>query len=280
MKTRLTLIFLALTFSITTRSMIIRDDVNPDLYLANESDYPAVFPVRITDKNKECVATLIDSKWAITAAHCTVLINLSSDVPHQFEINKKHYTVKSVHIHPEFGEVRGVHDDNGQLIDMIMNPKNMSYDVALLELGQRVEGVKPIDLYQHKDEVNQKILMLGWGDFADGKTGTIRDQPVNDGQFRKAHNLIDGIDDNYLVFSFDSPKSDRALALEGINGPGDSGGPALIVKDENLFVAGVSSRGYYSTDEGHSSEGRYGWIENYVRVSTTVSWVKEVMTEN
>ncbi len=277
MKFKLTMLLISICLSTTTLSMIIRHDLDPDLYLANESDYPAVFPVRISGKKKECVATLIDPKWAITAAHCTALINQSSKEPHKLLINSKGFNVKSVHIHPEFGEVRGVHDENGQLIDLIMNPKNMSYDVALIELSQPVKDVKPIGLYTMKDEVNQQILMLGWGDYANGKTGTIRDESFNDGQFRKAYNLIDGFEDNYLAFSFDSPKSDKVLKLEGVNGPGDSGGPALIMQDKSLLIAGVSSRGYYEHESDDSAAtGKYGWIENYVRISTTIRWIQKI----
>lgn len=280
MKNKLTLLLFLISLSTTTLSMIIRHDVDPDLYLAKESKYPAVFPVRINGKRKECVATLIDSKWAITAGHCTVLINQNSKEPHKMLINNKHYTVKSVHIHPEFGEIKGVYDDNEQLVDMHLNPENMSYDVALIELSQAVKNVKPIELYPLKDEVNQEIIMLGWGDFANGKTGTIRDEPINDGQFRKAYNVIDGIEDNYLSFKFDSPESDKVHKLEGVNGPGDSGGPALIMKGKNLLIAGVSSRGYYlNQDDDYIAEGKYGWIENYVRVSTTLSWIKKIIGE-
>ncbi len=281
MKLKITVLFFIITLSTTTLSMIIRHDVNPDLYLANESEYPAVFPVWIKDKRKECVATLIDPKWAITAGHCTALINLKSKRPHKVLINKQYYMIKSVHIHPEFGEVSGVRDENGQLVDIILEPKNMSYDVALLELNQAVDDVQPIELYTMKDEVSQEILMLGWGDYANGKIGTIRKELINDGQFRKAYNVIDGIDDNYLTFNFDHPKSAMVHELEGVNGPGDSGGPALIMKDKNLFIAGVSSRGYYSNeDDNYTAEGQYGWIENYVRVSTIINWIENTFTKS
>ncbi len=281
MKIKLTLLFFIITLSTTTLSMVVRHDVDPDLYLANESEYPAVFPVRINGKRKECVATLIGPKWAITAGHCTVLVDLSNKEPYQVLINKKHYDVKSVHIHPEFGEVKGVRDENGKLIDIIMNPKNMSYDVALIELGKAVDDVKPIDLYTKKDEINKEILMLGWGDYANGKNGTVRDEAINDGQFRKAYNLIEGIDDNYLTFSFDYPNSANTHKLEGVNGPGDSGGPALIEKDNKTYIAGVSSRGYYlNEDADYVAEGKYGWVENYVRICTTISWLRKVMNQN
>ncbi len=280
MKLKLLALFFTIILTTTTRSMIIRHDVNPDLYLANENEHPAVFPVQVNNNRKECVATLIAPRWAITAAHCTVLINQTGKQPHQMLIDNKHYAVKSVHIHPEFGEVKGVRDKNGKLIDMILNPQNMSYDAALIELSRSVDNVKPIDLYTMKDEVNQEILMLGWGDFANGKTGTNREEPINDAQFRKAYNYINGIDDNYLTFTFDPPEFSKTHELEGVNGPGDSGGPALIMKDNKMYLAGVSSRGYYLNKKSeYTAEGKYGWVENYVRISTTLSWIRKVIDQ-
>ncbi|MCX7552351.1 trypsin-like serine protease [Marinicella sp. S1101] len=275
MKIKTVLLFVSIFLTTDALSMIIRHDVDPALYLANESDYPAVFPVQVKEKRKECVATLIAPNWAITAAHCTVLINLESKQPHEVLINKAYHAVKSVFIHPKFGKVQGVRGEDGALVDIIMEPKNMSYDVALIELSRAVQGVRPVKLYTSSDEINQKIVLLGWGDFANGKTGTLRNEPANDGQFRKAHNLIEGIEDNYLAFSFDSPGSSRVLELEGVNGPGDSGGPALIEKNKNLYIAGVSSRGYYANESDEiSAEGKYGWTENYVRISTISNWIK------
>ena len=52
--------------------MLIRHDIAPENYLADETDYRAIFPLFNNGKMKEGVATLINSKWAVTAAHCAV----------------------------------------------------------------------------------------------------------------------------------------------------------------------------------------------------------------
>ena len=41
--------------------MLIRHDVDPEGYVANEADYPAVFPVSDNGKMKDGVATLINT---------------------------------------------------------------------------------------------------------------------------------------------------------------------------------------------------------------------------
>ncbi|MEM9136350.1 MAG: hypothetical protein AAGB01_03230, partial [Cyanobacteria bacterium P01_F01_bin.42] len=58
--------------------MIIRHDIDPSRYVVAESEYPGVFPLFIVDSRKECVATLIDTRWAITAAHCLLPLFESS----------------------------------------------------------------------------------------------------------------------------------------------------------------------------------------------------------
>jgi len=66
-----------------------------------------------------------------------------------------------------------------------------------------------------------------------------------------------------------------AMPLEGISGPGDSGGPTLI----DLCVAGVSSAQRVVIDvddEGRETggPGRYGVIEVYTRVSSYLPWIR------
>jgi secreted trypsin-like serine protease len=72
-----------------------------------------------------------------------------------------------------------------------------------------------------------------------------------------------------LVFRFDAPPG--GTDLEGISGPGDSGGPALIERDGRWQVIGVSSG---QDANATSREGVYGVTEYYTRVSSYLSWLR------
>ena len=88
---------------------------------------------------------------------------------------------------------------------------------------------------------------------------------------------VDSTFDNFLIFRFDDPRSHlgRALPLEGISGPGDSGGPALLPTPHGLRVAGISSA---QRDYG-ASEGTYNVDEYYVRISAVREWIDSVIGE-
>jgi secreted trypsin-like serine protease len=63
--------------------------------------------------------------------------------------------------------------------------------------------------------------------------------------------------------------------LEGISGPGDSGGPAFITTPSGLKVAGVSSH-QRNNDNG---EGLYGVQEYYTRTSAHKQWIENIIAK-
>ncbi|MEM9137836.1 MAG: trypsin-like serine protease, partial [Cyanobacteria bacterium P01_F01_bin.42] len=153
-----------------------------------------------------------------------------------------------------------------------------AYDIALLKLSGEVDHVSPIALYTGSNEVGKTVTLLGWGDYGTGDRGIAREQAINDGLFRQATNQIIRAEGNQLFFDFDPPESGASLPLEGVNGPGDSGGPALVESNEGYEIIGISSGGYYPKGVKHDSqEGRYGWREYYVRVSAMMEWIQEVI---
>lgn len=120
------------------------------------------------------------------------------------------------------------------------------------------------------------------GDFGTGDNGLPKFQVVNDGKFRLAQNKITRVNENYLMFQFDSSNSQNVLPLEGVNGPGDSGGPALVDTENGMQLIGVSSRGRYSSIVKTilDRQGRYGWQEYYIRVSKMYSWINQTINAN
>ena len=81
-----------------------------------------------------------------------------------------------------------------------------------------------------------------------------------------------GINDTWLTFEFTAPPG--GTPLEGISGPGDSGGPALIERDGKYLVAGVSS----GNSGGDGEHCRYGTTEYYARVSTSADWIRTTIS--
>ena len=77
---------------------------------------------------------------------------------------------------------------------------------------------------QADDYTGVTVVFVGAGDIGTGESG-----PAGaDGQMRMARNTVAVADERFLLFKFDAPDSPSALDLEGISGPGDSGGPAYV----------------------------------------------------
>ena len=115
------------------------------------------------------------------------------------------------------------------------------------------------------------ILVAGRGLPGDGLQGPA----ARDGKLRAATNRVDRVLEKWLVFRFDPPA--EALDDEGISGPGDSGGPALIDRGKaRRAVVGVSSA---QDDHGTGKEGRYGVDEYYVRAAAYRDWITSTIAE-
>ncbi len=262
--------------------MIIRHDVDPKLYITDPAKFPAVVAVdsfreeiqiaydQIDELLKPSLTPLIQTtqyrirydgmgmlirpEWVLSAAHVVTELDLGKEIAFGNSV----YLIKQTIVHPQF-ENFGLERDFAE------------HDIALIQLGEAVENVFPLPLYQGSDELEKIVTFVGRGDFGTGLIGP----DVVDGKMRMATNRVEQVDEQWLVFKFDAPP--ECTELEGISGPGDSGGPALLMTDEGWAIAGISSGQISNFPSGNLGEGRYGVMEYYTRVSCYLDWIKSVI---
>jgi len=118
------------------------------------------------------------------------------------------------------------------------------------------------------------IYIVGNAGIGNGKEGL---ENKTDWKYRAATNRIDGVNDYFIKFVFDSPdtQSDALTEMEGVSGPGDSGGPAFVIENNKYYLIGVGST--QSTKNTNGVEGVYGVVEQYMRVSNYSDWLTKNM---
>ncbi|MEM6429557.1 MAG: trypsin-like serine protease [Deinococcota bacterium] len=247
------------------------------------------------------VATVIDKNWAVTASHCLILLleNNFEKQPFEVVVNGFKNTIVNV-AYPTacsvLDDVRNTYKKaikegqdvtSGVFLEPVLSKLSSlagASDIALLQFANPVTDVEPLPLYDQQDEVGQKAIMLGWGAFSTGDKGIFDGEENYDGCFRHTENRISQIRNGMLAFTFDRPSSKEVLPLEGVNGPGDSGGPLLLSTSEGIKIAGVSSYSSCLTEEldkqveqGERAMQLYDTIEHYARISDHVNWLRSII---
>ncbi len=243
------------------QAIIIRHDVGPARYEVRNSAYPAVFFLEQQSSRKVCAATVIHKQWALTAAHCvnqTLLGNaMLNGLNFGVMIAGQKRSIDTVIVHPDF--------DLSASFDV---------DLALLHFQQPSASPRPMSLQLAETEVGATVSLLGWGYFGLGTTG----RQYNDGSLRLAMNRVTEVGQR-LKIMFDDPREtpSRALPLEGMPGLGDSGGPALLHSDTGLVLAGITVGEIEGNDFSEETQGRYGAVAVYEKVSQHIDWIETVI---
>ncbi|XP_047199102.1 transmembrane protease serine 9 [Hippoglossus stenolepis] len=205
-----------------------------------------------------CGATLIQSKWILTAAHCIKsdpspsnwAVSLGSVL--RSGIGALVIPIQRVIIHPAF------------------NGTNMDYDVALLELAvpapvsytiQSVCLPSPVHLFL----ADAECYIAGWGSMREGGSLTNLLQ-------KAAVKIIEQADCQQSYGNVLTPNMMCAGYMEGGRDTclGDSGGPLTCRKPSGQwFVAGVTSWGHGC--------GRIGFPGVYTRVTSVRKWISTYM---
>jgi len=232
--------------SLSAQAVIMRHDTDPVEYLLDSSEYQSVL------HSQNASATLIAERWVLTAAHA-----FDESMGHSIEqfgkitIMGQEYGVKQVHIHPGYK----------------LNDDHVANDIALVELEESVFIIEPTPVYEQSDEVGKTMKLAGYGHTGNGVDGITEECfPC---ELRGADNLVYDANEQLLGVKFDDPANGESLPLEGVGGPGDSGGPLFVETELGRFVAGVSAVG----------DVYYGKLEGYTRVSTHLDWLFEVMAD-
>jgi len=236
----LSTVAVALITVIPAQAIIVRHDVDDADFLQPEDAYSAVFDVF---EKRGGVATLIAPNWAITTGH------VGQDIKpgHETMIAGQSYSVQQVVLHPKWA--------------------TENREMALIQLDRPVQYVEPIPLYDTSDEQGKIVTLVGRGDSGTGLTGPI----TADHRLRAATNRVERVEGDMLVFRFDAPDDENTTPLEGVSGPGDSGGPALIERSGIQTLAGLS------VASSGRPPGTYGNLEFYSRVSLDIDWIQETI---
>src|SRR5690554_4340574 len=150
--------------------IVIRHDVSDKKYLELGEQYSSSVAYI-----GGCVATLVEPKWLLTAAHCMRDEGTNLETALHLEAP---YFVEKIFVHP-------------------------SSDIALIQLQEPVRNGKPVNLYNQTNEIGQAVMLVGNGMFGNGRDGLI----VDDGKNRGATNTVIGTTQYNLVFLFDRPET-------------------------------------------------------------------------
>ncbi len=262
-------------------AVVRRDDTSDTLYrkLGNGAPFRSVGRVEIDygdGFHAIGTATLFGRDRLVSAAHVFAADALEG--------------AEGVRINFGPGRVQNIDFQGDGVINL--NPRYNSHtlqnDVSVVFLPQKV-SLNPGVFYVGKRlALDTPITFVGYGDTGTGLTGSTRYSIVKRGGQNALGRYI--YQNGDFEVDFDRPGSaaenslgsSRALALEGLLGPGDSGGSAWVKVGRKWRMVGINSYGLdsYPGGRGDGVEDDYGDRSGFVYLPKYVNWIDSVKNPN
>ncbi|CAH1272231.1 CFB [Branchiostoma lanceolatum] len=250
--------------------------------------WQAALFLKTEQENKKyfCGASLLKSRWAVTAAHCITGEvyrngNIDTDIVVGLGLTERSLPGTSKTAHVQYVPVRKayIHQDYDRFSDVF------DYDIALLELRDAVvlgPWIRPVCLPPNvrqglrMSEAGTTGTVVGWGRLGDAApTAQILQQislPVRShGTCERAMEAAGRPTSHYTSRMFCA--GDIAGGRDAC--PGDSGGPFMVSRRsggrDRWHLAGLVSTG---TDQGC---GRPGQLGLYTMVAKYLDWIRSVI---
>lgn len=256
-------------------AIVIRPGVPDSRYLVPGSAFPA-----LVDLPGEGQGVLIAPRWVVTVAHAAPMQmqGMEEDVTIGGAARKVERVITYPGFEKEYEKLkRAAHHPTLKNWPTIKAAFGSIHDIALIELTEPVEGIKPADLYLASDEPGRIVEIFGKGATGNGNIGEYPHSPHR-GQLRRAYNRVTTAHEQWLSYRFDC--GPQALPLEGVIGDGDSGGPVLIQVNGEWKLAGLADWKHWPKGHAKWHSGVCGQVFSNSRISYYAKWINRVIAAN